>query len=148
MRVTLDARERPPPTHCGKPDRQRQVNSRRLTRPSDDTRPRTDQGASRMARATKPHALALAFLAAASALAALPARADEPTPPIRHGGQVRGKATALIHGRHARRAPAAPVSCSTPGGTNFTTDCAGPMPVNEPAIATNGSQFVAGANDY
>jgi hypothetical protein len=96
----------------------------------------------------KPHALVLALAAAASAFVAASARADEPTQPIRHGTHVRGRANALIHGRRARSAPAAPVSCSAPGGTNFATDCAGFMPANEPAIATNGSQFVAGANDY
>jgi Fibronectin type III domain len=96
----------------------------------------------------KSHALALALAAAAAAFVAASARADEPTPLVRHGTHVRGRANALIHGRRARSAPAAPVSCSAPGGTNFATDCAGLMPANEPAIATNGSQFVAGANDY
>ena len=95
----------------------------------------------------KPHALALVLAAAASAFVAGSARADSPTPPIRHGAHVRGRANALIHGRHARSAPAAPATCA-PGGTNSATDCAGFMPVNEPAIATNGTQFVAGANDY
>ncbi len=94
----------------------------------------------------KPYALALALAAAVSALVAASAHADSPTPPIRHA-HVRGRAHALIHRRRARSAPAAPVSCA-PGGTNAAADCAGLMPVNEPAIATNGTAFVAGANDY
>jgi hypothetical protein len=93
------------------------------------------------------HALALA-LSAACLVAASPARADEPTLSIRHGVHVSGRANAVIHRRGPKRMTAAPVSCSAPGGTNFSANCAGPMPVNEPAIATNGSEFVAGANDY
>jgi hypothetical protein len=41
------------------------------------------------------------------------------------------------------------VSCTTPGGGNYKVNCHGTgRPVNETWIATNGSTYVAGANDY
>jgi hypothetical protein len=45
------------------------------------------------------------------------------------------------------RAPAA--TCTTPGDTNYMADCASQgWPTNETTLASNGSMFVAGANDY
>ncbi len=47
-------------------------------------------------------------------------------------------------------APSSPLaSCSAPGNTNYMADCASTgWPTNETTVATNGSTFVAGANDY
>jgi hypothetical protein len=67
---------------------------------------------------------------------------------IRQGrvsGVVRPEASGALQG--LGRAPLA--SCTAPGGTNYMTDCNSQgRPVNETAIATNGSMWVAGANDY
>ena len=73
--------------------------------------------------------------------------AEEPTP-IARGPHISG----IVHaGPKAGPAPAAPapVACTKPGGTNYVTNCHGSgRPVNETSIATNGSLYVAGANDY
>jgi hypothetical protein len=94
--------------------------------------------------------VALALAAAAAALLAAPAHSDEPTPPIVRGGHISKFVKVHAARKHwKKKSRAEPGACSTPGGGNFVTVCAGGlMPVNEPAIATNGSQFVAGANDY
>jgi hypothetical protein len=75
------------------------------------------------------------------------ALADQPTPIVR-GAHVSGFVRA-----GAATAPGAAasttVSCTTPGDGNYKVNCHGTgRPVNETWIATNGSTFVAGANDY
>lgn len=93
-----------------------------------------------------------AFAASASAQAARPG--DRATPIVR-GPRVSGV---------SRYLPSAPAKlsrsgggttaalCSQPGNTNFVTNCksvnSGGRPVNETAIATNGSLLFSGANDY
>lgn len=87
----------------------------------------------------------VAALAVSAALADAPG--DQPTP-IARGPHISGVAQAA-----ARRPPSGgggvPVSCTKPGATNYVMDCHGTgRPANETWIATNGSTFVAGANDY
>jgi Fibronectin type III domain len=75
---------------------------------------------------------------------------DVPTPKIARGPHVSGAAQATAH-RSAKAGQSATTqtTCSTPGNSNYKTDCrSGGFPVNEPWIASNGSLFVAGANDY
>jgi hypothetical protein len=100
----------------------------------------------------KAHIVALALAAAAAALLAAPARSEEPLPRVnRHGHHLSRFVKMQVHAarKRTKRKPRDPVACSGPGGSNFVTVCAGGlMPVNEPAIAANGSQLVAGANDY
>jgi len=72
---------------------------------------------------------------------------DEPTP-IARGPHISG----VVH-YQPKPAPAStasvPAACSTPGGGNYRTDCnSSGRPVNETSIATYGSLYVAGANDY
>ena len=95
-------------------------------------------------------ALALAASAAfaVASLAASPV-GDQPTP-IARGGHISGVAQASSHRPPAAGGVAATTStCLAPGSGNYKTNCHGTgRPVNETWIATNGSQFVAGANDY
>jgi hypothetical protein len=73
--------------------------------------------------------------------------ADQPTPLIR-GAHVSGF---VAFGAAGPNAPSASTttSCSTPGAGNYKVNCHGTgRPVNETWIASNGSTYVAGANDY
>src|SRR5947209_3270407 len=67
---------------------------------------------------------------------------------LARGGHVSGVARAAAYGSPAiGLAPSA--TCSTPGGGNYKADCNSiGRATNETTIATNGAQFVAGANDY
>jgi hypothetical protein len=94
-------------------------------------------------------ALPLAVLVAAllsSSVEAGPPPPEEPTA-IARGPHISG---VVRYAPQAAAAPLAPPStCSTPGPTNYITNCNGTgRPANETWIATNGSSFVAGANDY
>jgi Fibronectin type III domain len=75
------------------------------------------------------------------------AAADEPTP-IARGPHISG--VVRYQPRPALASTtSAPSTCSTPGGGNYRTDCnSSGRPVNETSIASNGSLYVAGANDY
>lgn len=80
--------------------------------------------------------------------APLAARADEPTP-IARGPHISGVVQYAPGRGPSATVAATPVTCSRPGGGNTITNCHGTgRPVNETSIATNGSLFVAGANDY
>src|SRR5450759_1999556 len=85
------------------------------------------------------------FLSAPAAAGSPPL--DQPTP-IARGPHVSG----VVRYQPQQAAGAAAVtaaSCSKPGGANYITNCHGNgRPVNETWIATNGSTFIAGANDY
>jgi hypothetical protein len=86
-------------------------------------------------------ALSTAGLVAPAALA------DEPTPKLR-GAHVSGFASFSVAPSHGQAAAVA-TACATPGGGNYKVNCHGTgRPVNETWIASNGSLFVAGANDY
>jgi hypothetical protein len=87
-------------------------------------------------------------IAAVGAAQASGLAASRPQPLIPRGGHVSGIARPESRGSGAAGlAPAA--TCTTPGGGNYATDCntAG-RPVDETWIATNGSTYAAGANDY
>ena len=102
---------------------------------------------------------ARAFVGIASALAASAAFAvaslaaspvgDQPTP-IARGAHVSGVAQASSHRPpSAGGATATTSTCLAPGSGNYKTNCHGTgRPVNETWIATNGSLYAAGANDY
>jgi hypothetical protein len=93
----------------------------------------------------------LAVVAAGLALAvsSSAALADEPTP-IARGPHISGVAQATNHQPAGAAAAQPPSTCSTPGGTNYKTNCHGTgRPVNETWIASNPlGGYVAGANDY
>jgi hypothetical protein len=76
------------------------------------------------------------------------ASADSPTPVVRGGSHL----SAFVRFGEAgspRPTSGPAVACSTPGSGNYKVNCHGTgRPVNETWIATNGSMFVAGANDY
>jgi len=68
---------------------------------------------------------------------------------IARGGRVSGVARpdARLSNTGGPRQPA--TTCSTPGGGNYKADCnSSGRAVNETWIASNGSTYVAGANDY
>lgn len=74
--------------------------------------------------------------------------ASNSSPLIQRGGHISGVARPDAHGSRAKGGgPTA--TCSKPGGGNYAVDCnSAGLPVDETAIATNGSTYVAGANDY
>src|SRR5919199_6107023 len=81
-------------------------------------------------------AAAAAALALAGAAARADVREDQPTP-IARGPHISGVVHALPHLPGAAVA-AAPSTCSTPGSTNYKTNCHGSgRPVNETWIAPN-----------
>jgi len=65
------------------------------------------------------------------------------------GAHVSGIVQPQARGTAIRAPGGVDTTCTTPGATNYMADCntAG-RPVNETWIATNGSTYVAGANDY
>jgi len=72
--------------------------------------------------------------------------ADEPTP-IARGPHISG--VVRYQPKPAQAPVGAAAGCSTPGGGNYRTDCnSSGRPVNETSIASNGTLYVAGANDY
>jgi hypothetical protein len=92
---------------------------------------------------------AVLALCVSSAVALGGTRDDQPTP-IARGPHISGVAQVLAHQPAAAAAAAAPSTCSTPGATNYKTNCHGTgRPVNETWIAPNpAGGYVAGANDY
>jgi len=84
--------------------------------------------------------------------AALAQAADDQPTPVARGPHISG----VVHfiprnpSSSSGSTTATPLTCSTPGGTNYRTDChSNGRPVNETSMAWNGSSlFVAGANDY
>ena len=85
-----------------------------------------------------------ALLTTSVAAAASPGGQD--ATPIARGAHISG---VVQHQAAGPSAAATATSCSTPGFTNYKTNCHGTgRPVNETWIATNGSLLVAGANDY
>jgi hypothetical protein len=98
-------------------------------------------------------ALPLALVAAGAAMApaALAAQRDDQPSPIARGPHVSGVAQRFAHQKASSSAAtsATPSTCTTPGSTNYKLNCHGSgRPVNETWVATNGTQLVAGANDY
>ncbi len=91
---------------------------------------------------------AAALVAAGAALSAgSVASADSPTPIVRGSHLSAFVRFGELGSPRPTSSPA--VACSTPGSTNYKVNCHGTgRPVNETWIATNGSMFVAGANDY
>ncbi len=94
-------------------------------------------------------ALAALVVTAASGAALATVRADQPTP-IARGAHVSGVAQASSHQAGGSAAVGIASSCSTPGSTNYKTNCHGTgRPVNETWIApVPAGGYVAGANDY
>jgi hypothetical protein len=90
----------------------------------------------------------LAALVAAAAAAGAPLRGEDEPTPIARGPHISGAVRYQPKPAPGNAAPAAS-TCSTPGTGNFRTDCNSTgRPVNETSAATNGSLYVAGANDY
>src|SRR2546427_5972745 len=94
-------------------------------------------------------ALAALVVTAASGAAFAKVRDDQPTP-IARGAHVSGVAQASSHQPGGSAAVGTATTCSTPGSTNYKTNCHGTgRPVNETWIASNPlGGYVAGANDY
>lgn len=75
------------------------------------------------------------------------ALADQPTPMVR-GNHVSSFVRFGALGAGSASSSVT-VSCSSPGSGNYKVNCHGTgRPVNETWISTNGSTYVAGANDY
>jgi len=94
-------------------------------------------------------ALAALVLTAASGAALANVRDDQPTP-IARGAHISGVAQASSHQAGSSVTAATGTTCTTPGFTNYKTNCNGTgRPVNETWITpVPGGGYVAGANDY
>ena len=111
----------------------------------------------RSIRVTLSIGIVVPLLAATAALGAPSARGGPAHPGVGafrerliREGRVSGVVRPEAMGRGRASGPASALTaCSSPGGTNYMADCnTTGLPVNETTIATNGSMFVAGANDY